>query len=77
MTDLVLNATPLFDMLRPRLEGLGLRLSRAIDDFAEARMRRALPARLLQAELERNHADALPPRPNDGRSAGPDRASQR
>jgi hypothetical protein len=52
MTGLVLKATPLIAMVRPWLEALGLRLSRAIDHFAEARMRGALPARLLQAQLE-------------------------
>jgi hypothetical protein len=41
-------------MVRPRLEALGLLLVQAIDAFAEARMRKALPARLLQKELERD-----------------------
>jgi hypothetical protein len=63
MTDLVLNAAPLFAMVRPRLEALGLRLSQAIDSFAEARMRNALPARLLQAQLELDRRNALPRRP--------------
>jgi hypothetical protein len=63
MTDLVLNAAPLFAMLRPRLEALGLLLSQAIDAFAEARMRSALPARLLRTQLELDGGNALPPRP--------------
>jgi hypothetical protein len=62
MTDLVLNVAPFFAMVRPRLEALGLRLTQAIDSFAEARMRNALPARLLRAELERDRANASPPR---------------
>ncbi len=53
MTDIVLNAAPLFAMVKPRLETLGLLLTQAIDAFAEARMRKALPARLLRRELER------------------------
>jgi hypothetical protein len=63
MTDLVLNAAPLFAMVRPRLEAFGLRLTQAIDAFAEARMRNGLPARLLQAELERDRGNAAAPRP--------------
>jgi hypothetical protein len=63
MTYLVLNAVPLFAMVRPRLEALGLLLTQAIDAFAEARMRSALPARLLQAELELDRGNASPPRP--------------
>jgi hypothetical protein len=58
MTDLVLNAAPLFAVVRPRLEALGLLLSQAIDAFAEARMRSALPARLFQAELERDRVNS-------------------
>jgi hypothetical protein len=52
MTDLVLNAAPLFAMVKPWLQALGVWLAHAIDAFAEARMRKALPARLLQKELE-------------------------
>ena len=52
MTEIVLNAAPLFAVVRPRLEALGLLLAQAIDAFAEARMRKALPARLLWRELE-------------------------
>jgi hypothetical protein len=54
MTDLVLNAAPLFAKVKPRLEALGALLAQAIDAFAEAWMRKALPARLLQKELERD-----------------------
>jgi hypothetical protein len=62
MTDLVLNAAPLCAMVKPRLEALGRFLSRAIDAFAEARMRSALPARLLQAQLELDGEDVSPAR---------------
>jgi hypothetical protein len=58
MTDLVLNVAPLFAMVRPGLEALNLRLTQAIDSLAEARMRNALPARLLRAELERDRENA-------------------
>jgi hypothetical protein len=62
MADLVLHAAPLFAMVRPRLEVLGLLLTQAIDAFAEARMRNALPARLLQAERGPVRGNAAPPR---------------
>ena len=68
MTDLVLNTAPLLAMVKPSLEALGQRLAQAIDAFAEARMRAALPARLLQAQLD--HGDALPPRPATAASTG-------
>jgi hypothetical protein len=61
MTDLVLNAAPFFAMVKPRLEGLGLLLAQAIDAFAEARMRKALPARLLQKELQHPISKESPP----------------
>ena len=48
MTDLVLSAAPLIANLRPKIEALGQRLSQALDAFAEARMRRAVPARVLR-----------------------------
>jgi hypothetical protein len=70
MTDLVLNVAPLFAVIRPGLEALGLRLTQAIDDFAEARMRNALPARLLRAELERDRGNASPPRPTTAGTPG-------
>jgi len=63
MTDLVLSAAPLFAIVRPRLEALGMLLSQAIDAFAEARMRNALPARLVQAQLELDRGNTSPPRP--------------
>jgi hypothetical protein len=63
MTDLVFDAAPLFAVIRPRLEAFGLLLSQAIDAFAEARMRSALPARLLQAQLELDRGNALLSRP--------------
>jgi hypothetical protein len=62
MTNLVLNAAPLRAMVTPQLEAFGLFLSQAIDAFAEARMRSALPARLLRAQLELDGEDASPPR---------------
>jgi hypothetical protein len=68
MTDLVLNAAPLLAMVRPRLGAWGRLLAQAIDAFAEARMRAALPARLLQAQL--HHGNALPPRPATAASTG-------
>jgi hypothetical protein len=60
MTDIVLRAAPLFAVVRPRLKALGLLLTQAIDAFAEARMRNALPARLLEAELGRERGNAAP-----------------
>ena len=71
MTGLVLNAAPLFAMVRPRLAAFGLLLSQAIDAFAEARMRSALPARLLQAQRERDRGSALPSRPTAGGATVP------
>lgn len=52
MTDLVLNAAPFTAFVRSRLQASGVALSQAIDAFAEARMRAALPARLPQAQPE-------------------------
>jgi hypothetical protein len=71
MTNLVLNAAPLFAMVRPRIEALGLLLTRAIDAFAEARMRSALPARLLEAELGRERGNAAPSRTMTAVAAAP------
>jgi hypothetical protein len=50
MTDLVRIAAPLIAFVRSRLEALGGAVVQAIDAFTEARMRAALPARLLQAQ---------------------------
>jgi hypothetical protein len=62
MTDIVLNAAPLFAVMRSRFEALGLVLSQSIDAFADARMRNAPPARSPQAQLEFDRGPSLPSR---------------
>jgi hypothetical protein len=55
MTALILESAPLVRMLLPKLDTAYRRLLRAIDDFAEARMRRAVPQwqmRRVQREIE-------------------------
>lgn len=48
MTTLNLQAKPLVEMVAPKLQIAYLRCLHALDDFAEARMRNAVPERQLR-----------------------------
>jgi hypothetical protein len=48
MTALILQAKPFVEMVTPKLQIAYLRCLRALDDFAEARMRNAVPERQLR-----------------------------
>ena len=45
MTALILQAKPFVEMVAPKLQTVYLRFLHALDDFAEARMRNAVPER--------------------------------
>jgi hypothetical protein len=47
MTALILQAKPFVEMVAPKLQTVYLRFLHALDDFAEARMRKAVPERQL------------------------------
>jgi len=53
MTTLMLDTAPFVRMLLPKIDAAHRRLLRAIDDFAEARMRRAVPQSRPLAALRR------------------------
>ena len=58
MTALILQATPFVTVVAPRLQAVYLRLLHALDAFAEARMRNAVPAlrlRKAQRDINRFH----------------------
>jgi hypothetical protein len=64
MTALILQAKPLVGMVAPKLQAIYQRILHALDSFAEARMRNAVPEwRLRKARREINryrrlmHAD--------------------
>jgi hypothetical protein len=48
MTALILQAKPFVEMVAPKLQTVYLRFLHALDDFAEARMRNAVPERQLR-----------------------------
>ena len=53
MTPLILKLTSLATIIAPKLQALEVRLSRALDAFAEARMRNSVPQwRLREAQRE-------------------------
>ena len=55
MTTLILQATPFVEMVAPKLRTLYLRFLRALDAFAEAKMRNAVPEwQLRQAQRDFN-----------------------
>jgi hypothetical protein len=55
MTTMILQATPFVEMVAPKLRTLYLRLLRALDAFAEAKMRNAVPEwQLRQAQRDFN-----------------------
>ena len=45
MTALIMQAKPFVEMIMPKLQTAYVRFLRALDDFAEARMRNAVPER--------------------------------
>jgi hypothetical protein len=56
MTHLILQATPFVEMVATKLQAVHLRLLRALDAFAEAKMRNAIPEwqlRKAQREVSR------------------------
>lgn len=56
MTTLIMQATPFFEMVAPKLQTIYLRFLRALDAFAENRMRNAVPEceqRRAAREIER------------------------
>lgn len=56
MTALILQATPFIEVALRKLQALGVRFSRALDDFAEARMRNAVPEwQLRKADRDFKH----------------------
>jgi len=58
MSLLIVNVTSLARTITPKLQALGARLARALDNFAEARMRNAVPQwrlREAQREIDRCH----------------------
>ena len=68
MTALILQAKPFVEMVAPKLQTVYLRFLHALDDFAEARMRNAVPERQFRrADREINryrrlmHADRKSP----------------
>ena len=60
MNAIRLNAAPHLAMIAPRLRKWASRLSAALDAFAEARMRKAIPHRyLLRMRQDLDRANAL------------------
>ena len=56
MTALILQVTPLVELVTPRLQTVYMRFLRVFDAFSEARMRNAVPQwqlRRVQRELDR------------------------
>ena len=51
MTTLILQATPFVHAVAPALQAAYRRFLRALDAFAEARMRKAVPERYLRKAL--------------------------
>jgi hypothetical protein len=53
MTTVIMQATPFVEMVAPKLRTIYLRFLRALDAFAEAKMRNAVPKRRLR-KAQRN-----------------------
>jgi hypothetical protein len=60
MTTLIMQATPFVGMVAPKLQSICVRLLHAIDAFAEAKMRNAVPtSQLRRAERETDRCRRL------------------